>query len=270
MIYDFVNAFLQHIRSKPTTLKRFLKPTGSLDGFVANNAHLLTNISENLLHNSCRVSNTCAQELTPATSHSTFQQFVTSICAFVYDIANGVGNLGPEFLCLLKVTENILPTLSPARLNGFLESVNELRESLNLCRSVISGRAQLQNSFCLILSVTFGEQLLFVKVTGEFCQSIKQNFGSEPTLLQSFTERTVLCNHLVNGNTINSSSFEQGVPEYLTTHSSSKNRVPIHQSYSSRCQSLTKLIHCITCLLTGRARNSRKVCNTLNRLNRGI
>ena len=267
MIYDFVNAFLQHIRSKPTALERFLKPTSSLDGFVANNAHLLTNISENLLHNSCGISNTCAQELTPATGHSAFQQFVTSICAFVYDIANGVGNLGPEFLCLLKVTENILPTLSPARLNGFLESVNELRESLNLCRSVISGRAQLQNSFCLILSVTFGEQLLFVKVTGEFCQSIKQNFGSEPTLLQSFTERTVLCNHLVNGNTIDSSSFEQGVLKYLTTHSSSNDRVPIHQSYSSRCQSLTKLIHCITCLLTGRTRNSSQVCNTLNGLN---
>ena len=69
---------------------------------------------------------------------------------------------------------------------------------------------------------------------------------------------------------MHTSRFFQRVLEYLATHACVDHRVPVLQLYSTRSQCLRKLVHGRTGLLTGRARYSCKVGDTLDGRDRCI
>ena len=151
---------------------------------------------------------------------------------------------GPHGAGSLEVTEDRSEDGSPSRAKSFGRCVDQLRESLDLRRGIVSRLGQLHDFVSLLLRVTGAQQLFARQVTRILGQSLDHDLGCKPSVLERVTERPSLVDHLVDFDAIGTCRSLQGFLELLATHTGVDDRVPVLKFYRACRKRLRQLIHC--------------------------
>ena len=211
------------------------------------------------------VSDTLVQQLFPARTKAAAEKLISRLGRFTDDTANGVGNLGQQFLGFFKVANQNLPRRGPSRLRAFLQRVPQLRERLYFGSGVFGRLRHLSDLFRLSLRETLLNQIGLGVRSGKLLQSLGKDLGGKPLASgKGLPEGTIHVDGVLCPSAQQLRSPNQSILEHLAAHAGVDHRVPVHQGYSARGQRLGKLIHRRRGLLRGRARNSSQVGNTLN------
>ena len=176
-----------------------------------------------------------------------------------------VRHSSPHGTGTLEVAEDGSEDGSPSRTESFSSRVDQLRESLNLRCSVVSGLGELHDFISLLLRVAGAEQLFTRQVTSVLGQSLDHDLRGKPSILKRVTERPRLVDHLVDFDAVGACRSLQGFLELLTTHTGVNDRVPVLKFYRACRKRLRQLVHCRCGLLRSGARHCGDVRQTLNR-----
>ena len=142
-----------------------------------------------------------------------------------------VGHCGPHGASSLEVAKDRSEDRSPSRAKSFGRRVNQLRESLNLRSSIVSGFRQLHDFVSLLLSVPGTQQLFTRQIASVLGQSLDHDLGCEPSVLKRVSERPSLVDHLVDFDAIGACRTLKCFLELLAAHTGIDDRVPVLKFY---------------------------------------
>ena len=138
-----------------------------------------------------------------------------------------VRHCGPHGAGTLEVAEESSENGSPSRAESFGRCVDQLRESLDLRRSVVSGFRQLHDFISLLFRVTGTQQLFARQVARVLGQSLDHDLGCKPPVLERVSERPGFVDHLVDFDAVCACCSLQGFLELLAAHTGVHDRVPV-------------------------------------------
>ena len=215
------------------------------------------------------IGNSLIQQLLPAGTQASAEQFVSRLGGLADHAADGVGNLSQQLFGFLKVADQDLPRRGPSGLGALLQGVPQLGKGFYLCGGVLCRLRHLGDFLCLSLREALLHQIRLGICAGKLLQGLRKDFRGEPLAPgKGFPEGTIHIDGILGSGAQQLGCADQGVLEHLAAHARVDHRVPVHQRHSACGQRLGELIHGRGRLLGGRAGNGGQIRDTLDGIDR--
>ena len=215
------------------------------------------------------IGNSLIQQLLPAGTQASAEQFVSRLGGLADHAANGVGNLSQQLFGFFKVADQDLPRRGPSGLSALLQGIPKLGKGFYLRGGVLCRLRHLGDFLCLGLRKALLNQIRLGICAGKLLQGLREDFCGEPLSSgKGFPEGTIHVDGILRSGAQQFGCADQGVLEHLAAHACVDHRVPVHQRHFACGQRLGELIHGRGRLLGGGAGNGGQVRDTLDGIDR--
>ena len=252
--YAILQPLLQRVGEAVRTRHQLVKGVAALSG------HRLDRLNKARF-----IGNSLIQQLLPAGTQASAEQFVSRLGGLADHAANGVGNLSQQLFGFFKVADQDLPRRGPSGLSALLQGIPKLGKGFYLRGGVLCRLRHLGDFLCLGLRKALLNQIRLGICAGKLLQGLREDFCGEPLSSgKGFPEGTIHVDSILRSGAQQFGCADQGVLEHLAAHACVDHRVPVHQRHFACGQRLGELIHGRGRLLGGGAGNGGQVRDTLD------